>query len=144
MIARMAPLLVLTGCLQALGPDVGPLAEPMMPTCAPDSNAAVVTTFTAVRDVFRAGDCLECHTGDGLGIRQSGLDLEDYASLRTGGGRSGVAIVVDGDPCGSILVQKIELSPPFGRRMPYDGPPYLTDAEILLVRDWIAEGAHDN
>jgi mono/diheme cytochrome c family protein len=147
MIMRSAPLFVLAvlaGCLHALGPDVGPLTEPMMPTCDGDSNPAVVTTFSDVRNVFRDGGCTDCHTDNGLGIRQSGLDLDDYATLRTGGGRSGVAIVVDGDPCASILVQKIETSPPFGRRMPYDGPPFLTDAEIQVVRDWIAEGAHDN
>jgi hypothetical protein len=41
-------------------------------------------------------------------------------------------------------VQKLESTPPFGSRMPLDGPPYLEDAEVLLIRDWIAEGALDN
>lgn len=28
--------------------------------------------------------------------------------------------------------------------MPFDGPPYLTDAEIRLIEDWIAQGARDS
>lgn len=31
-----------------------------------------------------------------------------------------------------------------GARMPFDGPPYLPDAEIQLIKDWIDEGASDN
>ena len=94
--------------------------------------------------VFRRGGCDDCHTSDGLGLRQSGLDLRSYTTLRTGGGRSGASIVIDRDPCASILVQKIEPGPPFGRRMPYNGPPYLSTTDIQLVRDWISEGARDN
>jgi hypothetical protein len=28
--------------------------------------------------------------------------------------------------------------------MPPGGPPFMTPAEIALLADWIAEGAHDN
>ena len=34
--------------------------------------------------------------------------------------------------------------PPFGSRMPLDGPPYLEDVDLELIGDWIVEGAHDN
>ncbi len=34
--------------------------------------------------------------------------------------------------------------PSFGARMPYNGPPYFTAAELTIVRDWIAEGANNN
>jgi hypothetical protein len=27
--------------------------------------------------------------------------------------------------------------------MPFDGPPYLSDAEIRLIGDWVAQGAAD-
>ena len=47
-------------------------------------------------------------------------------------------------PCESVIVQKLSLAPPFGARMPYNGPPYFTAAELTLVRDWIAEGARNN
>lgn len=141
--AIAAMMICMTGCLETLAPDVGPLAEPQ-PMCPGDSNPAIVVTYVDIENVFGRGGCRDCHTDDGLGIRQSGLDLRSYSTLRTGGGRSGASIVVDGDPCASILVQKIEASPPFGRRMPYDGPPYLTGEDIQLVRDWIDEGARDN
>ena len=28
-------------------------------------------------------------------------------------------------------------------RMPYDGPPFLTQAEIRVINDWVAQGALD-
>jgi len=31
-----------------------------------------------------------------------------------------------------------------GGRMPLSGPPYLSDAEIQLIRDWIDQGAKNN
>lgn len=137
--------LALAGCLGALAPDVGPLqVDPS--TCPGDSDPTAAVHFAAdIHDgVFQRNGCLMCHTEGGKGLTQSGLDLSTYATLRTGGGRTGIAIVVDGNPCASLLVQKLEPSPPFGRRMPYNGPPYLSDADLQRVRDWIAEGALDD
>ena len=151
MSARLAGLLaavLLSGCLERFGPDVGPLATSSGDgtTCAGDSDPARAISYRMDLEmgVFERGKCTSCHSNNGSGANQSGLDLGTYARLRTGGGRSGTAIVIDGDPCGSILVQKIELSPPFGRRMPYNGPPYLSSQDIAVVRDWIVEGARDN
>jgi len=141
---RVLLLAMVTGCIDALAPDVGPAAPPS--SCPGDSDLARSVSYRdeIQNGVFDANGCQRCHTGDGIGVSQSGLDLRSYATLRAGGGRSGGQAVVDGDPCSSILVQKLETGPPFGRRMPYDGPPYLTDAELTLVRDWIVEGASDN
>lgn len=142
-------LMMVAGCLDTIGPDVGdPVTQGSdgASACPDDSDPSTVVKFdTDIRGgVFRRGNCNDCHTSNGLGVRQSGLDLGSYTTLRTGGGRSGANIVIVGDPCASILVQKIEDGPPFGRRMPYDGPPYLSTADIQLVRDWISEGAQDN
>ena len=138
-------LLFTAGCLESIGPDVGPLA-PTAPVCPGDSDPAVAVTYRIdiAGGVLSRGGCMNCHTGGGMGLAESGLDMRTYMTLRTGGGRTGAAIVITGDPCASIIVQKIETAPPFGRRMPYDGPPYLSLADIQLVRDWIAEGARDN
>jgi hypothetical protein len=144
-----------TGCLQSFAPDVGPLATSCSGSACgdaaggcsnADSDAAASVSFAAdiLGGVFKRGGCTKCHTGDGMGIQQSGLSLASYASLRTGGGRSGANIVIDFKPCTSILAEKINTAPPFGRRMPYNGPPYLSAADITLVQDWIAEGARDN
>lgn len=146
MTRAIVPLVLVAGCLDALGPDVGPARDD---TCdATDSNPGLDVHFQAdlLDGVFAQDDidCARCHTGDGEGIRQSGFDMASYSTVRAGGGRSGASIVIPGDPCDSILVQKLEASPPFGARMPRNGPPFLTAAELQLVRDWIIEGARDN
>ena len=54
--------------------------------------------------------------------------------------------VLPGDPAGSYIIQKISANAPIkvGRRMPLDGPPFLSTSEILIIRDWIAAGAQNN
>ncbi|HEV8702516.1 MAG TPA: hypothetical protein VGV60_14675 [Candidatus Polarisedimenticolia bacterium] len=42
----------------------------------------------------------------------------------------------------SYIIRKLEGNGLFAR-MPADGPPYLPDAEIQLIKDWINEGASD-
>ena len=46
-----------------------------------------------------------------------------------------------GNPDASYLVQKIEGTAAVGVRMPANGPPYLPQDRIDLVRRWIAAGA---
>jgi len=42
----------------------------------------------------------------------------------------------------SYLVEKVVSdSPKAGRRMPLTGPPFLSDAEVLAIEDWIRRGA---
>jgi hypothetical protein len=43
----------------------------------------------------------------------------------------------------SYIIRKLE-GTGLGDRMPADGPPYLPDAEIQLIKDWIDQGALDN
>lgn len=136
----------MAGCLDTLGPTVGP---PQGEACdASDSDPGLDVHFAAdlLDGVFADSDidCARCHTGDGEGLRQSGFDMTSYATVRVGGGRSGASIVIPGDPCDSILVQKLDVSPPFGARMPRNGPPFLSAAQLQMVRDWIIEGARDN
>jgi hypothetical protein len=53
--------------------------------------------------------------------------------------------VVSGNPDGSYLIQKLEGRTSItGRRMPFNGPPYLTDGQILIIRRWIELGAPRN
>ena len=134
----------------ALEPDVGPL---LAGRCSDaDTNPQVSVSFAAeVRPLINrgigAGGC-SCHlqfpSGPGPGIQLAGLDLSSMMALREGGVSSGPQIVVAGQPCASILFQKVSDAPPFGSRMPLDGPPFLTPAEVALIHDWIAEGAANN
>ncbi len=142
------------GCLDQLGPEVGPLqvgSNGSASGCDADSDPAVAISFE--RDIrvglFARPDihCVKCHTPGGdtpSGIMIGGLDLSSYTTLLRGGVHSATTIVVPGMPCESVLVEKIRGSPPFGARMPKDGPPYLASADIQIIADWIAEGAHDN
>lgn len=139
-------LVVLAGilpaaCLDALAPEVGPLTPASQ--CNDDLDPARAVSFRVdVAPIFRRA-CDGCHLEGGEGDLRSGLELEDYIKLRAGGGRSMGAIVIDGEPCASVLWQKIGPAPPFGERMPRAQLP-LPQVEIDLIHDWIAEGARDD
>src|SRR5437016_3603260 len=48
--------------------------------------------------------------------------------------------VVPGDPDASFLIQKLQGTQTLGDRMP-DGGPYLTTAQVNVIRQWIQDGA---
>ena len=53
--------------------------------------------------------------------------------------------VAPGDANASYLVDKVLGAAGIsGGRMPKDGPPYLTLAQIDSIKDWIAAGANNN
>lgn len=135
----------LPGCVDYLAPDVGPLLPP--PCQDADSDPAVEVSYALdVQAAIFDGPCRRCHYPDSanpIGLRRSGLDLSSHATLLRGGINSQQTIVVAGQPCQSVLYQKLVEGPPFGSRMPFDGPPYLSDEELARVHDWIAEGAHE-
>ncbi len=124
-------------------PDVG---APLAGGCDPvDSNADVAVSFALeVQPLFdrpsTEGGC-GCHNAAGA---PNGFNMTSYAKLRAGGTSSGASIVVPGDPCASLLPQKLSPAPPSGARMPLTGPPFFATDERQLVHDWIAEGALDN
>ncbi len=49
--------------------------------------------------------------------------------------------VAPGDPDSSYLIQKIEGTAAVGGRMPLNGPPYLDQATIDIIRQWVTDGA---
>lgn len=145
----VVPMLWLASCVAELEPEVGALR---VGVCEPeDSDPGHDVSFE--RDVLplfersgSEGGC-GCHSPmsrRAFGIELSGLDLGSYAALMRGGNMGGRETVVPGDPCASVLVQKVSSAPPFGARMPSSGPPYMSPSERALLSDWIAEGAHDN
>ncbi|MFT3698420.1 MAG: hypothetical protein QM831_35075 [Kofleriaceae bacterium] len=143
-------LAALTGCLADLGPDVG--AQQDNAACV-NADSDPATTISFERDIHQgimmdpAIHCVKCHTPGGatpIGLQIGGLDMSSYATFIKGGVHSATTIAIPGDPCDSIIVQKIGAAPPFGARMPKDGPPYLTAQQAQVIADWIFEGAHDN
>ncbi len=153
MIARSAVIAVLGAALAAaagcsLAPDVGPR---LAGTCDdtdghPDKPVSFSSDIHPL--IFRSVGGCSCHLptpiGDGQGTAISGLNLSSLSTLRMGGFNSGARIIIAGDPCSSIMYQKLSDAPPFGSWMPLNGPPYWTSDELQLLHDWIAEGANDN
>ncbi|MBT9556121.1 MAG: hypothetical protein IV100_08840 [Myxococcales bacterium] len=137
----------LAGC--ELAPDVG---TAQIERCVNvDSDPGTSVSFS--RDLYPKvimPKCVPCHdpnSGAGgssagnIGFQVGGLDLTTRDAALAGGVNSAGALVTPGQPCDSLLYQKTGRSPPVGVRMPFDGPPFLTDEERGLVADWIAEGA---
>jgi hypothetical protein len=152
--ARSACLLTLllvaaSACVAELEPEVGPLqagvCEPE--DTDPDHDVSFMMDILPLFDRPGSEGGCSCHMPTSMrpfAIELTGLNLGSPAAIRRGGKTSGDAIVVPGDPCASILLQKVGTAPPFGARMPQGGPPFLSPGERDLLADWVAEGARDN
>jgi hypothetical protein len=119
---------------------------------SPPDNGCAVKDSNPGDDVSFAGDVMpvlaacRCHdpnNADPVGMIETGLTIDGFDNLMMGGDTTGTQIVVPGNPCDSIILQKLSETPPFGARMPKDGP-YLTLEERQLISDWIKEGAKNN
>ena len=84
--------------------------------------------------------CARCHTDDGqMGAPPEGFRLNSYANALAAGER---ARIVPGNAAASELLRRVRgQSRP---RMPFDGPPWLDEADIALVERWIEQGARDS
>ncbi len=85
--------------------------------------------------------CVSCHERGGEGFETSGLDLSTYGGLMKG--TSHGPIVVPGDPLTSNLNVLIEGRASPELRMPHNQRPLLRH-QILIIRDWVKQGAKDN
>ena len=83
-----------------------------------------------------------CH-GSGSSSGGYTMGTAAWATVRNAVGTNG-AIVVPQDAGSSSLYFKTTLTPTFGARMPFNGPPYLTTEQQNAIRDWINEDAQDN
>jgi hypothetical protein len=145
-------LVLSAGCLDkvdVLDPEVG---DPLSDRCV-NSDSDPDDEISFARDVLpifrvQAGPigcaCHQPSDPNPIGLEQTGLNLSTYAGARAGGINSGASAIIAGAPCDSILWQKISPGPPFGARMPFNGPPFLDADTRRLIADWIAEGARDN
>lgn len=79
--------------------------------------------------------CLPCHLAENE--NPSDLALDNYETLMKGGKHG--ETVVAGKPDESNLYLKLLPDPPFGKRMPRKKT--MTEKEIKIVYDWIAQGA---
>lgn len=112
-------------------------------------NAAPVTLTQLQTDIFTP-TCSGCHTGPTSTTLPAGMNLSstadsfaalvNVASLQVGT----LNRVTPNDPDNSYLIQKLEGTPGIGGvRMPQGGP-FLDQATIDQVRQWISDGALNN
>lgn len=108
-------------------------------TADAEPGAEEPVDYRRVAPIF-AARCVKCHTDGGLmGDAPEGFRLTSYDEALASGDR---ARVVPGSPSASELLRRVRgQSLP---RMPFDGPPFLSEEEIALVEEWIARGAPDS
>jgi hypothetical protein len=131
------------GCDQKLSSLAGPTPN-LEPTFASVQSQIFETTDVAGRQA-----CVNCHTNVGR-TPSGGMNLThavayDQIVNVPSSRKAGAIRVVPGDPEKSYLVHKIEGLPDIvGLRMPFSGPPFLTDGQILILKRWIELGAPRN
>lgn len=117
----------------ALGPET---EEVQFDSLAPDPREDGQIVYNEVARIFGQA-CIRCHSDNGImDAPPEALRLDSYESILAGGDR---IVIIPGNAQASEIVRRIEgLASP---RMPYDGPPWLSDEDIALIRDWIEAGA---
>lgn len=110
------------------------------------SSSVVLADEESVRKVSYQRDVQPIFAKHCLGCHQDAKPLGQYVMTRfdalTTGGETGERAIVPGDPDASYLIAQI--TPVDGKaEMPRQAPP-LSQAEIDIVRRWVAEGAEDD
>jgi len=134
-------VVVVAGVATACGSDT--------PT-TPSTPATPAVSFSQqIQAPILTPTCAGCHTDEGR-TPSGGLNLKagaSYAQLVNvaSTAKAGATRVIPGNPSGSYLVQKLEGAADIvGLRMPRNGPPFLTDAQVATIRQWIQNGAPNN
>lgn len=144
--AMLASVMVTTligtvGCDEKLRDLVGP-----SPNLAP-AFSSIRTEIFETTDLAGRTSCVTCHTDQGrTPAGQLNLRADPYGALVNVASRqkAGATLVVPGDPDASYLIHKLEGIDIVQLRMPRNGPPYLTEGQILVIRRWIENGAPNN
>ena len=117
---------------------------------SPTTPSATTVNFTQqIQTEILNPACVSCHTAVGR-TPAAGLNLKPGSAHGAMVGvpssaKAGATRVIAGNPSGSYLVQKLEGAPDIvGLRMPRNGPPFLSDAQVALIRQWIQNGAPNN
>jgi len=136
-ILATAVTFALASCTAGDGTGLDAGGRPLPPGPPPNGD------FQQIQDTIFGPICSGCHQGANA---PQGLRLDagnSYALLVNVASAEVPALmrVKPGDPDASYIVQKIQGNAAVGARMPANGPPYLSQTQIDLVRGWIAAGA---
>jgi len=108
----------------------------LLPNATGSGTATANSLYTLhIHPIFDA-NCVSCH---GESKTQGGLRLDSYDSLMRGG-KDG-AVILAGNPTGSLLLQRITLPQTDKHFMPAEGRPPLKPEEIAWIKAWIQQGA---
>lgn len=115
---------------------IGPETETSATLEPQDPYADGQITYDEVASVF-GRHCVICHSDNGrYESPPEGLRLSSLDHILRGGER---LAVLPGNAQASEIIRRVEgYSDP---RMPLDGPPWLSEEETQLLRDWIDGGA---
>jgi hypothetical protein len=113
------------------------------------SLSSIQTNIFNMTDSSGRLACIQCHTD--AGRTPSGnlvlLEGRSYQQLvgRGSTGKPGATLVIPGDAENSYLIHKLEgRADIVGQRMPRGNGPFLTEGQILVIRQWIKDGAPNN
>ncbi len=135
--------LALSGCLSGSGEGLDENGRPPGESGGGGGGGGPFpATWRAIQDNVFTPLCIACHYGVSPPM---GLDLEEadsYAMLVgiDSSEEPTIQRVAPLDPDNSYLIMKLEGTGSLAQ-MPADGPPYLDQAEIDVVRQWITDGA---
>jgi hypothetical protein len=150
MLRRLAIVSVLvsgTVCLSACDEKLSSLAGPT-PNLQPSFSSIQREIFESTDSSGRSA-CTSCHSDTGR-TPSGGLNLNHavaYEQLvnRPVNEKAGATRVIPNDSASSYLLQKLMGAATItGRRMPFNGPPYLSDGQIQIIQRWIDTGAPNN
>jgi len=114
-----------------------PANTPTVEVAQTEASATVEISFAADVQPILTERCVKCHSGANP---PRGLQLDNYEHVLAGGTHR--PVIIPGNTEESELIKRIKgISIP---RMPFDGPPYLSDEQIATIEAWIAAGAPDN
>jgi hypothetical protein len=138
----LTALIATAGCDEKLRDLTGPT-----PNLNP-SFSSIRTEIFEKTDLAGRSSCTTCHTDQGRNpAGQLNLRADPYGALVNVASRqkAGAILVVPGNPDASYLVHKLEgRSDIVQLRMPRNGPPYLTQGQMTVIRRWIENGAPNN
>jgi hypothetical protein len=107
-------------------------------------SGGLTADFQSIQDNVFTPICTKCHIGAGA---PEGLQLDathSYALLVgvASAEQPNVLRVAPGAPDNSYIIRKLQDTPGIsGVQMPADGPPYLPQSTIDVIRQWITNGA---